>query len=56
VHRAWQVASGSLRYADAVYVATAERHGTALLTTDTRIERSSAQIRCEIITVGSSLE
>lgn len=56
VHRAWQLASGSLRYADAIYVATAERHGTALLTADTRIERSGAQIRCEIITVGSSVE
>ncbi len=34
VHRAWVLAQGSLRYADAVYVAAAERHRTALLTAD----------------------
>ncbi|MGH3979280.1 MAG: type II toxin-antitoxin system VapC family toxin [Pseudonocardiaceae bacterium] len=52
VHRAWTLADGSLRYADAIYVAAAERHGTTLLTVDARIERSGAPIRCEIITVG----
>lgn len=51
VHRAWTLASGSLRYADAIYVAAAERHRTALLTADARIERSGAAVRCEIITV-----
>ena len=51
VHRAWQLSQGSLRYADAIYVATAERQGTALLTADVRIARSSAPIECEIVTV-----
>jgi predicted nucleic acid-binding protein len=51
VHRAWELAQGSLRYADAIYVAAAERHGTALLTTDAQIERSGAVISCDIITV-----
>lgn len=51
VHRAWALAQGSLRYADAIYVAAAERHGTALLTADSQIERSGALIRCELITV-----
>jgi predicted nucleic acid-binding protein len=51
VHRAWMLARGSLRYADAVYVAAAERHGTALLTADARIGRSGAPVRCEIIAV-----
>lgn len=50
VHRAWTLAGG-LRYADAIYVATAERHGTALLTADARIERSGAPIGCRVITV-----
>jgi len=54
VHRAWTLARGSLRYADAVYVAAAERRGTALLTADARIERSGAPLRCEIITVASA--
>ncbi len=51
VHRAWTLAQGSLRYADAIYVAAAERHGTALLTADGQIERSGAPMACEIITV-----
>jgi predicted nucleic acid-binding protein len=51
VHRAWALARGSLRYADAIYVAAAERHATALLTADSRIERSGATIGCEVITV-----
>lgn len=51
VHRAWTLASGSLRYADALYVAAAERHETALLTADTRIERSGAPTNCKIITI-----
>ncbi len=52
VHRAWTLAQASLRYADAIYVAAAERHQTALLTADARIERSGAPFTCEIITVG----
>lgn len=51
VRRAWDLAQGSLRYADAIYIAAAERHATALLTADNRIERSGARIACEIITV-----
>jgi predicted nucleic acid-binding protein len=52
VQRAWQLAQGSLRYADALYVAAAERHETALLTADARIERSGGSIRCPIVTVA----
>jgi predicted nucleic acid-binding protein len=51
VRRAWVLAQTSLRYPDAVYVASAERHSTALLTSDARIERSRAPIRCPIITI-----
>lgn len=51
VHRAWALAQASLRYADAVYVACAERHDVALLTSDGRIERSNAPFRCDVITV-----
>lgn len=51
VHRAWALAKASLRYSDAIYVAAAERHGTALLTADARIARSRAPVGCEIITV-----
>lgn len=54
VHRAWTLSRGSLRYADAIYVAAAERHGTALLTTDARIERSGAPVRCKITTIASA--
>jgi predicted nucleic acid-binding protein len=52
VRRAWELSRASLRYADAVYVAAAERHGIALLTTDGRIERAGAPVRCEVVTVG----
>lgn len=52
VHRAWQLAQASLRYADAIYVASAERHRTALLTADARIERSGAPVRCRIVTIA----
>lgn len=52
VRRASTLAAGPLRYPDAIYVAAAERHGTALLTADTRIERSGAPIHCQIITIG----
>lgn len=51
VHRAWTLAQGSLRYANAIYIAAAERHGAALLTADSRIQRCGALIRCEVITV-----
>lgn len=56
VHRAWTLARGSLRYADAIYVAATERHGTALLTADARIARSGAPVNCEIITVAAAEE
>ncbi|MGH3721757.1 MAG: type II toxin-antitoxin system VapC family toxin [Pseudonocardiaceae bacterium] len=56
VHRASTLASGSLRYADALYVAAAERHATVMLTADARIERSGAPITCKIITVGPTGE
>jgi predicted nucleic acid-binding protein len=56
VDRAWTLAQGSLRYSDAIYVAAAERHGTALLTADSRIERSGALIRCGVITVRPAPE
>ncbi len=52
VRRAWVLAQASLRYADAIYVAAAERHHTSLLTADSRIGRSGAPITCQIITVG----
>jgi len=51
VHRAWVLSQTSLRYADAIYIAAAERHGSALLTADGRMGRSKAPILCEIITV-----
>ena len=51
VRRAWVLAQASLRFPDAVYVASAERHATALLTSDARIERSGAPMRCPIITI-----
>lgn len=50
VHRAWVLAQASLRYPDAIYVAAAERHATALVTSDARIERSGAAIHCPVIT------
>lgn len=51
VHRAWVLAQASLRYADAIYVAAAERHHSALLTADARIEYSGAPITCQVITI-----
>ncbi len=51
VHRAWELARGALRYPDGIYVAAAERHAVALITSDARIGRSGAQVRTEIITV-----
>ncbi|HMA46436.1 MAG TPA: PIN domain-containing protein [Frankiaceae bacterium] len=54
VHRAWALSRASLRYADAVYVAAAERHHTALMTADARIERSGAPTHCEIVTVAAA--
>ena len=56
VRRGWDLAQGSLRYADAVYLAAAERHGTALLTADSRIERSGALVNCRVITVRPAAE
>jgi len=51
VHRAWTLAPASLRYADASYVAAADRHETPLLTTDTRIQHSGAPVTCQVSTV-----
>lgn len=51
VHRAWALSERSLRFADAIYVAAAERHQTSLLTADSRTGRSGAVARCQIITV-----
>lgn len=56
VHRAWTLGLGSLRYADALYIAAAERHRTGLLTADARIARSGAPFACEVITVIPSRE
>lgn len=52
VHRAWTLAQESLRYADAIYVAAAERLHTVLLTADARIARAGATISCEIVTIS----
>ncbi|MGH3491721.1 MAG: type II toxin-antitoxin system VapC family toxin [Sciscionella sp.] len=52
VRRAWTLAEGSLRFADAIYVAAAERQHTGLLTADARIERSGAAITCPITTLS----
>lgn len=54
VHRAWALSHGSLRYADAIYVAAAERQETALLTSDARMARAGAQVTCDIITVNAT--
>lgn len=51
VRRAWLLAQGSLRYADAIHIAAAERHRTTLLTADGTFERSGAQLQCRVITV-----
>jgi predicted nucleic acid-binding protein len=51
VHRAWALRLTSLRYADALYVAAAERLQSGLLTADARMARSGAPVGCEVITV-----
>ena len=51
VHRAWELARGSLRYSDALYVATAERRREVLVTADARIGRSGAPLTCQVLTV-----
>jgi predicted nucleic acid-binding protein len=50
ISRAWEL-SGSLRFTDALYVASAERHDTAFLTCDMRIARSGAPFTCPVLTV-----
>lgn len=52
VRRAWTLAQSSLRFADAIYVAAAERRHTGLLTADARIGRSGAPMTCPIVTVS----
>lgn len=49
VRRAWELAQGSIRYTDGVFIALAERSGRPLLTADRRIGRSGADLRCTII-------
>lgn len=56
VHRAWVLSERSLRCADALYVAAAERHQTALLSADSRTGRAGAGVRCQIITVVPTTE
>lgn len=51
VRRAWTLAEASLHFADALYVAAAERHRIPLLTSDGRIGRSGAPLGCEVVTV-----
>jgi predicted nucleic acid-binding protein len=51
IHRAQDLSERSLRYPDAVHVAAAERHQTALLTVESRIGTSGAPVRCRIITI-----
>ncbi|MGL5863451.1 MAG: type II toxin-antitoxin system VapC family toxin [Phycicoccus sp.] len=51
-HRAWELSQSSLRYADGVYIAAAERHRAPLLTADARIERSGAPLHCVVVTVA----
>lgn len=55
VRRAQELSS-ALRYSDALYVAAAERHDTALATSDARIGKSGAHLRCRIITVLPDLD
>jgi len=52
VPRTWALAQASLRDADVIYVALAERHQTTLETAGARIERSGAPFTCEILTVA----
>jgi predicted nucleic acid-binding protein len=54
VARAWELSRTSLRYADAVYVAMAEREQSSFLTADGRIERSGALFNCEVVTIRPS--
>lgn len=55
VARAWELAQASMRYSDAVYVATAERYATTLLTADARLARSGVKINCTIQTIVSHI-
>lgn len=52
VHRAWELARGSVRYTDGIFVALAERTGQPLITSDRRLSRSGAHVHCSIIPVG----
>ena len=52
VERAWALAQGSLRYADAIYVAAGERHQSALLTANAQIEKSGAATPGEVIPIS----
>ncbi len=54
VRRAWQLAQGSVRYTDGVFVAHAERTNRPLVTADGRLGRSRANIRCTIIDLSDA--
>ena len=51
VLRAWELSQGSLRCADAIFVAAADRLHMTLLTSEARIERSGAMVGCTIMTL-----
>lgn len=54
VRRAWDLSLGSVRYADGVFVAAAERQGMTLITADGRLARSGALVRCPIVCLDSA--
>lgn len=51
VHRAHELSAGSLRFEDGLFIAMAERTQTVLLTSDVRMTRSGARVRCTFCTV-----
>ncbi|MBP8881814.1 MAG: type II toxin-antitoxin system VapC family toxin [Dermatophilaceae bacterium] len=50
VTRAWTLSAGSVRYSDAIYLAAAERHREAVVTSDSRLARSGAAVSCATLT------
>lgn len=54
VRRAWELAQGSVRYTDGVFVAHAERVQRPLVTSDGRLSRSRAKIRCVIVDLSDA--
>lgn len=55
VRRARDLAQGSVRYTDGVFVAHAERTNRQLVTADGRLGRSRANVRCTIIDLSTPL-